>query len=142
MAKNKYVINPFTGKFDTVSDRVSFSEKVAELRNCDVALQVGDLVVESETLADTVETVNDNTDIRPVIGIVADKLTTTLCRVMFIGTVTGLAGGLNKGRKVFLSTTGSFTSTPPITDYVQNLGVAKEGDEVDFNPQLQRVRRV
>ena len=141
MAKTKFVINPFSGKFDAVSDQVSFSEKVAELRNCDPSLNVGDLVVESEVLANTVETVTDNADIRPVIGIVSDKLTTTLCRVMFIGTVTGLAGGLTKGRKVFLSTSGSFTSTPPITDYLQNLGVAKEGDEVDFNPQLQRVRR-
>ena len=137
-----FKFNPLTAEFDLVTDNVTFSEQVGVTRLCSPTAVAGDLVMESETTADTVDVAVDNTDIRPVFGIITEKFTTTTCRVMMIGTITGLAGSYTKGRKVFLGTDGNFTSTYPATNYAQTLGVAKETDQIDFKPEFTRVRRI
>lgn len=140
----KYTINPFTGKVvpitkpDSGDDRASF---VVETRFCLASAAVGDLVVESETIVNRVDVVTDNTDVRPVFAVIIEKLSDTECVILLLGQIGGFSG-LTKGRKVFLSTTGTFTSTPPTTGYMQSLGVAKEDSIVDFRPNMQRVLRV
>ena len=110
-------------------------------RTCDISAIVGDLVMESSTSVNTVDVASDNTDLRPVFGIIIEKVDSTTAKILLIGTISGFSG-LTKGNQIFLSITGSITSTPPITGYLQSLGVAKESTEVDFNPKMQRVKRV
>jgi len=139
-SKRKIVFNVFTGQFDYVEKQLEVNNYIQEIRTCDVSATVGDLVMESDSVANQVDVAVNNTDIRPVIGVIVDKPTTTTCQIMMVGRVSGLSG-LTKGRKVFLSETGTITSTLVTTGYIQCLGVAKEADEINFNPQLQRVLR-
>lgn len=141
--KTKYTINPFTGKLDAYKmiEVIDKAKSIVETRSCLVSANVGDLVVESETIFNMVDTVSDNTELRPVFAIIVSKPTSTACEILILGQVTGFSG-LTKGHKVFLSETGGLTSTPPTTGYLQSLGVAKETDTVDFNPNSQRVLRV
>lgn len=141
--KTKYTINPFTGKLDAYKtiDVIDKAKSIVETRNCLASANVGDLVVESDVIFDMVDTVTDNTDLRPVFAMIISKPSSTTCEILILGQVTGFSG-LNKGYKVFLSETGGLTSTPPTTGYMQSLGVAKESDTVDFNPNSQRVLRV
>lgn len=140
MSAVKYVLNPFTGEFDTIRDETALNSVVYS-RVCDVSVNVGDLVWESETVINAVDTATNNTDIRPVFGIVISKPTTTTAKVLIIGTVAGFSG-LTKARKVFLSMTGTVTSVVATTGYLQCLGVARDPDVIDFQPQLNRVLRI
>ena len=137
----KFVINPFTGKIDAYRDTVSSSQNVTDTRQCATSVSTGDLVMESSTLVDTVDTVTDNTDLRPVFAIVISKESATECTILLLGEVAGFTG-LTKGRKVFLDTSGSITATPVTTGYLQCLGVAKEFGIVDFRPQMDRIKRI
>lgn len=137
----KYIINPFTGEFDSVQVRNNISsQSIVVSRNCLISVSVGDLVMESNLIANGVDEVTNNTDVRPVIGLVLEKPTTTTCKVLLQGTVEGLSG-LTKAGKVFLNTDGTITSTVVSTGYLQCLGTSRDADAVDFNPQLNRVLR-
>ena len=142
MSENvKYIFNPFTAEFDAIKTKGNISAKsVTDLRNCLATVQVGDVVMESNIITNGVETVTDNTDVRPAIGLVINKPTSTTCEVLFVGTVEGFTG-LNKGTKVFLNIDGTVTSSVATTGYLQCLGTARDPDTVDFNPQLNRVKR-
>jgi len=141
--KTKYTINPFTGKLDAykLQDSIERANYVVETRTCLASASVGELVVESEVFVNRVDTVTDNNDLRPVFAVIIEKTSATDCVILLLGQIAGFSG-LTKGHKVFLSETGSFTSTPPTTGYLQSLGVAKEDSIVDFRPNLQRVKRV
>lgn len=141
MSGVKYVLNPFTGEFDSIKTQDSVPSVILESRNCSVSDSVGDLVVESETVVNGVDAVSNNTDIRPVFGIIISKQSDTICNVLIVGTVGGFSG-LIKARKVFLGTDGTPTSTVVTTGYLQCLGNARDVDTIDFNPQLNRVLRV
>lgn len=137
----KYIFNPFTSEFDAIKTKLNESAKsVTDIRNCLVSVAVGDLVMDSNIITNGVDKTVDNTDVRPTIGIVIKKPTSTTCEVLFVGTVSGFSG-LAKASKVFLSVTGTTTSTIVTTGYVQTLGVARDPDTIDFNPQLNRVKR-
>ena len=110
------------------------------LRDCVVGANVGDLVMESLTVANTVDITTNNVDTRPVVGVIVEKPTTTTALIANSGTILGLAG-LNKGKTVFLGVSGDITSIPPTTGYIQYLGVANEVDEVNFQPSIIRVKR-
>lgn len=138
----KLIFNPFTCKLDLYKQlNLDEFNILTDTRNCLVSATIGDLVMESSTTINTVDVVTDNTDIRPVFGIIISKPTTTTCVILLLGVIAGF-GGLTKGRKIYLSTSGSLTSTPPTTGYLQSLGVAKESDEIDFYPNMQRVKRI
>ena len=139
-SKRKLIFNAFTGQFDYVDHQLEVNNYIKEVRTCDVSAAIGDLVMESSTIANKADVATDNLDIRPVMGVIISKPTTTTCEIMMVGRVSGFSS-LNKGFKVFLSGTGSITSTAPASGYVQCLGTAKESTEVDFNPQIQRVKR-
>lgn len=136
----KFTINPFTGELDAYKNTVGNANNIVESRICLVGAAIGDLVVESATVTNLVETAVNNTDIRPVFAMIIDKPTTTTCTILLLGRVGGFSG-LTKGRKVFLSTSGTITSTVAATGFLQCLGVAKETDTIDFNPQMERVKR-
>ena len=135
--KVKYVFNPFSENFDAISES---AKRVADIRNCLSTVAVGDIVMESDIIVNGVESTVDNADLRPAIGIVLNKPSTTTCEVLFAGTIGGFVG-LNKGTKIFLDTDGSITSTAVTSGYLQCLGTARDVDTVDFNPQLNRVKR-
>lgn len=116
------------------------TEITTVLRNCLVGASVGDLVMESASVANTVDITTNNVDSRPIIGVIVEKPTTTTARIASSGTVTGLSG-LSKGDTVFLSASGTITSTVPVSGYIQYLGVASEIDEVNFQPSIIRVKR-
>lgn len=118
----------------------SFSSAIVVTRPCDVSVAIGDLVLNSGTNDDNVETAVDNNDIRPVVGIVIGKDTTTTANVMLLGEFTG-ATGLVPGNKIFLNTDGTLTSTVVGTGYLQCLGAAKSTTSFTFSPQIQRVKR-
>jgi hypothetical protein len=140
-ANVKYVFNPFSNEFDAVQVKDNISaQSVVVTRNCLISTTVGDLVMESDIITNGVDSTSDNTDIRPVIGIVLEKPTTTTCKVLLVGTVQGFTG-LTKARKVFLHTDGTIVSSLATTGYLQCLGTARDTDTVDFNPQLNRVKR-
>jgi hypothetical protein len=140
-AKVKYVINPFTGQFDSVQVKDNISaQSVVVSRECLVSLAVGDLVMESLTIVNGVDKTIDNTDTRPTMGIVLEKPTTTTCKVLLVGTVQGFSG-LTKASRVFLNTDGTITDVAVGTGYLQCLGTVRDVDTVDFNPQLIRVKR-
>lgn len=142
MSENvKYIFNPFTAEFDAIQTKGNISSKtITDTRNCLVSVVVGDLVMESDIITNGVDTTTDNTELRPTIGIVIKKLTTTTCEVLFFGTISGFSG-LSKGMKVFLNTDGTVTSTAVTTGYLQCLGTARDPDTIDFSPQLNRVKR-
>lgn len=141
MSKVKYIINPFTGNFDAVQVKDNIStQTIVVLRNCSISDSIGNLVVESNSLSNGVDSITDNTDVRPVIGIIIEKPTTTTCKVLLQGTLSGFSG-LNKANKVFLNIDGTVTSTVVTTGYLQCLGTSIDADVINFNPQLNRVKR-
>ena len=135
--KVKYIFNPFSENFDAVN---THSKAVSDLRNCLTSVAVGDIVMESNIITNGVDSTIDNNDVRPAIGIVINKPSTTTCEVLFVGTVGGFTG-LSKGMKIYLDTDGTITSVAVSSGYLQCLGTARDADTVDFNPQLNRVKR-
>jgi len=125
---------------DEIDSILDNSSSTIETRVCDNTAQVLDLVFEDNSIANKVISATNNTEVRPVMGIIIEKITATSCKVLLLGTVSGFSG-LTKGRKVFLGTDGSVTSTVVTTGYLQCLGTAKEADTIIFNPNFTRVKR-
>lgn len=140
MSNVKPIFNPITGELDFVRSSSSFDNPNTAIRNVSSSVQIGDLVTESDIIVNGVETAVSNLDIKPVIGIVIDKPSSTTAEVLFRGTVTGFTG-LIKARKVFLGELGEASSIVPTTGYIQTLGTARDVDTLDFSPQLNRVLR-
>lgn len=111
----------------------TINDATGEQRTCDVESVVGDMVMNSETVDNGVDSVVDNWDDRDVIGIITEKPTTTTCIVMTKGRVEGLSG-LTKAQKVYLGADGAFTSTKPTDGYVRVVGHAIDADKVNFDP--------
>jgi len=109
-------------------------------RACDSSLAVGDLVMESTTITDGVDKVTDNSNTRSVIGWVYSKPTTTTAEILTKGVITGLSG-LTKAGKTYLSSTGTFTSALPTSNYVHVLGHAVDADRIDFDPVNTKIKR-
>jgi hypothetical protein len=109
--------------------------------NCEATAVVGDVVHVSEFDNNTVITNVDNLHSRPTIGILIEKLSATECKVLTHGKWTQSYLGLEKGKKVFLSVSGSLTTTPPNTGYVQVVGLCYEEDKIFVNPSKERVKR-
>lgn len=107
--------------------------RVAVSFQCEIAAAVGDLVRHSSTTAEKVEVLTSNTHIAQCIGVILEKPQTQIARVLLIGSMGGFSG-LTIGAKVFLSTSGTPTTTKPTTGYLQILGVATDTDTVLFIP--------
>lgn len=119
---------------------VQNSSSTIETRICESTAQVLDLVFEDNTITNKVISAINNTEVKPIVGIIIEKITSTSCKVLLLGTISGFSG-LSKGKKVFLGTDGSVTSNVATTGYLQCLGTAKEIDTIIFNPNFTRVKR-
>lgn len=109
---------------------------------CDIAAQVGDLVYLSTTVDNRVVVAEDNLN-GPVIGVVNDKPSDMLAGVKVTGLLSGLSG-LTRGKRIYVSGTGTITTTPndtPGIGYMQVLGVASSSSEAYFKPEHVRVKR-
>jgi hypothetical protein len=114
---------------------------LTEVYNCDGTLNVGDLVYPSRVINKYVfKATNNNTD-SPIIGIVTKILSATTVEVSHIGFF-NVSEILEKGKKIFVSENGSFTSNVIMENYLQVLGVAISENRVYFNPELRRCKRL
>jgi len=135
----RFRFNPLTAEFDLV-EKIENSTGVAQEFIVDASSNVGDVVKESLTIDGKAEVATDNTSINRAIGVIIEKLTLTTAVVKTLGEVDGFSG-LTKGLEVFLSTGGSFTSTPPATGYVQIMGFATSATKVYLEPGNFRAKR-
>lgn len=108
---------------------------------CQAGLVTGDLVYQSSVDDKSVIKVPDNTLVAQTIGVCLEKPTTTTCKILVLGVVDGQTG-LTKGGRIFLSTTGTLTTTKPATGYLHNLGVAVSATEALFIPNNVRLLQV
>lgn len=114
----------------TASNVAGAVEFIIEM-NCDSGAAVGDLVRVSDTLDNFAVVASDNTDNRPVRGQIKEKISATLCKVILQGLVDTVL--TTKGR-VFLSPTGTFTTTQPTSDYIQELGYSFGNGKLLLDP--------
>lgn len=119
----------------------SFATSLVIQKTCDSSAVVGDIVMYTTTNDENVDVSTTNSDVRPSIGIIIEKVDATTAKIMIMGEFSG-ASGLTPGKKIFLSTTGDLTSIPPTTDYLQCMGIAISTTTFLFSPQIQRVKRV
>jgi len=116
-----------------------YVEGSISIRNCDSGVSVGDIVCESSSLTNGVDKLTNNKDVRSAIGWVFNKPTSTSAEILFDGLISGLSG-LAKSGKVFLSSSGGFTSTKETEGYLHILGHAVDADKFDFNPVNTKVK--
>lgn len=109
------------------------ARKVIYSAQCDASLNVGDLVYIDPSTANKVLKATGNTAVNQVIGVVDTKPQATIAEVMLLGVRTGYTG-LTVGSKVFLSTSGTVTSTKPSTGHIHVLGFATDTTDVMFIP--------
>lgn len=129
---------PFEG---TVVNEAEAAASLVLTFDCEASASVGDIVYQ-DALNDTKVLVNTtNTESKPSIGVIIEKLTTTTCKVLVLGINAGYSG-LSIGSKVFLDTDGTTTSTKPSTGYVQTLGIAVSATQIYFSPNATRVLQV
>jgi len=126
------------------STRIKASTKAKTLQDifpCDASAATGDFVRASATIAGGVDVASNNAIKRPVIGLILSKPTTTTAEILLLGKASGFSG-LTQGDTVFLSSTGTATTTAPGgSGYLQILGAATNTTEIIFSPQLRVVRR-
>lgn len=106
---------------------------------CSAGVAVGDLVQASTGADLTAVAVTDLTYPYLVIGVVAFKPTATTAKVRIVGAQGGFTG-LTRGRPVFVSATGTPTTTVPTGSH-QAIGTAISATEVLFNFTPYRVLR-
>ena len=116
-----------------------YSDSQLIKRSCDASLAIGDLVFESNSISNGVDKVENNKNVRSVLGYVTEKPTSTTAMILTKGVITGLSG-LTKTGKVYLSSSGGFTNTIPTGGYLQVLGHAIDSDQFDFNPINTKVK--
>jgi hypothetical protein len=142
----KIFLNPLYGRFEIKQNNYATINPIAPAvwievtKNCDPSIAVGDFVYVDPINVDFVIKNIDNTPDYPTIGVVIAKPSTTTCRVALYGEI-AMFTGLTQADYVFLSTTGTATSVPPTTDYVQILGYATTPTKMILNPQILRARR-
>lgn len=143
MATN-YKLNIFTGNFDIVGgDGGSPSDNSKVIigpYDCNSSANIGDFVFFSLTDEDKVEIAADNNSNGPIAGVISDKPTTDTCNIMVQGEITGLTG-LAHGKKVFISTTATATTTRPITNFIQEIGLAISSNKMFFKPEIRRIKK-
>lgn len=140
------VFNPLNGELDLVSFQtdVEVAAKVQETFDCAQSTSIGDLVVPSEILNDTVESVSTNYYPNLVFGVVVAKPTPTRATVLVSGRLQGSQYqlmGLDFGKALYVSPLGKLTTTPPTTGHVQRLGIAIKSDSVFLLPSMDKVIR-
>ena len=123
-----------SGTADEVEGAV---RQVVEL-NTEPTAAVNDFVRISITTPSFVDVATNNTDGRPVVGMIIEKLTATTARVAVSGIFPD-SDATTQGI-VYLSATGRLTSTPPGPGgYLQRLGYSFGNGEFDLKPEKNMV---
>lgn len=135
----RYVWNPLNSEFDAVLSSVEFAQKLADIFICDASAAVGDLVVASQNVSDTVEVVSTNVYNDLIFGVIISKPTSTQAEVLISGRLDGFFTGLTFGKSVFVSETGGLTTTKPATGHVQIIGRAIKSDSIFLLPSNEKV---
>ena len=145
MAKVKYVLNPFTGEFDSIpkpTDAVPATEapKLIATFVTDLVTDVGDFVKVAGTNYVTA-IVDNSVDEMPngVFGVCFSKPSSLTANILFTGIMPGFSG-LNIGQPLFIDTFGMPTHTPPLTGVSQQIGFAISSTEIFIN-LMQPMRR-
>ncbi len=144
-------INPFTGvaEFSGSSsgtvDEAEVALKVAEIYETDGPVQVGDLVIPSPTLSETVKAINTNYNYpSAVMGVVIEIVSATQVRILHMGKLSGglyQLAGLTFGKQLFVGANGKITTTPPVTGPLQKLGTALKSDVIFLLPSPDIINR-
>lgn len=108
---------------------------------CESTTNVGDIVYPDPINDLKVLSNTNNSIIQQSIGVVLEKSSPTDCKVVVCGLVGGYSG-LSRGGKIYLSTSGTITQSPPATGYLQQLGVAVSEVDVLLNVNWERVKRI
>ncbi len=119
---------------------------------CDASVTVGDLVrVRGPAIGNKLDVALYTPDAppgppNPAVGVVVSKSTTTRCRVVLWGVITGIYTGMTPGVYQFSSSAGRCTGTPPVpmgsqTAWVMPVGVALTDRDLFVNPQMPTLRR-
>jgi hypothetical protein len=119
----------------TPSKQLGFPQLIQTM-DCAISLAVGDFVYQSVTINNRAIKITDNNSPNPVLGRVRAKPTTTTCEVLLTGITDYTVG---RGR-VFIDATGGLTTTPPTTNYLQEIGTSFGNGKVLLLPR-QRVKR-
>jgi hypothetical protein len=107
--------------------------------SCLASVDVGDLVYQDSSVDERVNTAVDNTTVAQIIGVVYSKSQPTIANVLVLGVAEGFSG-LSRGDRVFLSTSGTPTTTKPASGYLHNLGVAISATDFLIIPNNIRVK--
>jgi hypothetical protein len=108
--------------------------------SCEASASTGSLVYQDPLNDNKVLENTNNTIVNQTIGVLIEKPSATSCNVLVLGIAQGFSG-LTVGDRIFLSTTGTITQTPPTNGYLHNLGVAVSSSEILFIPNNIRVLR-
>ena len=106
--------------------------------SCDASAAVGDIVYFS---SDNFVTKQPDNKGEVSVGVITEKVTSVLCKVLTYGPCFVTFSGLLVSKKVFLSSTGVPTSTKPSGGFVEVLGVCYEANKVFVNLSMGRVKQ-
>lgn len=106
--------------------------EVAEF-DCLSSAVPGDLVRLDQVHLNFVTVAVNNLESNPVVGRILRKTTPTHCVVVIRGVMTAPVIPIGK---VFLSTTGTFTDTPPPLNYLQTIGYSFGNGKIHLEPNI------
>lgn len=119
---------------------ISLTE-IEKTYNCEASAAVQDIVYLSLTEDNKVIVNTNNQILQPSIGVIKEKVSATVCKVLLLGISGHIWTGVEQGKKIFLSTSGTTTHTPPTTGYVQELGIGTLDEQFYVNPNYRRIER-
>ncbi len=126
---NNWVILSLGG---TIVDKAT---SLIEELDCYAEMVVGDIVFLSITHDDFVETVENNINFRPAVGICMEKPESTRAIVRYFGKSSTIYTNFIKGEPIFIQADGSLGPEVPLTGHIQQLGIARSNAILLLNPQ-------
>lgn len=118
------------------------ARKVILRFQCEASANVGDLVYQDPTTNEKVLVNTSNMLVYKTIGVIDSKPDPQIAEVMVLGVKTGYSG-FTRSSAVFISTTGTPTTTKPSNNgYLHHIGVAVSEDSFLFIPNNIRTKLV
>lgn len=117
------------------------SDSNYKIYNCESSTSIGDNVYMNPTISDKVEVATDNRNDNPIVGIVIEKLSSSVAKVLLSGECPLVFSGLDKSKPVFLSATGTLNNSAPATGFIQKMGMCLEDNKIFLNIDYMRVKR-
>jgi len=137
---NIYVAESVNAPFDWTAKGGGGSKSFTLVYTSQGNLATGDLVfISTATNYHVLKNIDNNSD-NPVIGIVKTLLSNDAVEVAHLGSFP-VNDTLSRGKTVYVSASGGFTTTVPLTNFVQVLGVATSTGSIYLNPEIRRTKR-